>query len=133
MKNKIKIVCFLFLVLSIFSFKKYTIPLKEYNYDVTIYRDIWGVPHIYGNTDEDVAFGLAYAHSEDDFKSIQTVLIATRGSLGLTCSNLIDRPGYRFNCGCAHNWSIFLLSRRQRVKNHGILCQYDSSTCCCHP
>jgi acyl-homoserine lactone acylase PvdQ len=28
---------------------------------VTIYRDTYGVPHIYGKTDASVAFGLMYA------------------------------------------------------------------------
>lgn len=32
--------------------------------DVTIIRDQWGVPHIYGNTDADAAYGLAWAHCE---------------------------------------------------------------------
>lgn len=50
-------------------------------YDVTIYRDSWGVPHIYGVKDEDVAFGFAFAHSEDDFKTIQDVVLQTRGKL----------------------------------------------------
>jgi len=53
----------------------------NYNYDVTIYRDTWGVPHIFGVTDADVAYGLAWAHSEDDFKTIQDILLATRGRL----------------------------------------------------
>ena len=44
------------------------------NYEVEILRDTWGVPHIYGITDKDVAFGFAYAHSEDDFKTIQDVM-----------------------------------------------------------
>tara|TARA_B100000315_G_scaffold191566_1_gene181797 strand:+ start:3020 stop:5137 length:2118 start_codon:yes stop_codon:yes gene_type:complete len=48
-------------------------------YDVRILRDTWGVPHIFGKTDEDVAFGFAYAHSEDDFKTIQEVLLTIRG------------------------------------------------------
>lgn len=51
------------------------------SYDVRIYRDDYGVPHIYGQTDADTAFGLAYAHAEDDFSTIQEVLLATRGSL----------------------------------------------------
>ena len=50
-------------------------------YDVTIYRDTWGVPHIFGQTDRDAAYGLAYAHSEDDFKNIQDALLAARGKL----------------------------------------------------
>ena len=34
---------------------------------VRILRDTWGVPHIFGHTDADAAFGLAYAHAEDDW------------------------------------------------------------------
>ena len=50
-------------------------------YDTEILRDDWGVPHIYGETDADAAFGLAYAHAEDDFATIQQVILATRGTL----------------------------------------------------
>ena len=50
-------------------------------YDVEIRRDSWGVPHIFGQTDADAAFGLAYAHAEDDFRLIQETLAATRGQL----------------------------------------------------
>ena len=34
------------------------IPAPD-TYDVRIIRDSWGVPHIYGKTDADVAYGLA--------------------------------------------------------------------------
>ena len=54
---------------------------KAETYDVTIERDEWGVPHIFGKRDADVAFGIGFAHSEDDFATIQEVLIATRGQL----------------------------------------------------
>ena len=37
-------------------------------YDVRIVRDKYGVPHIFGARDVDAAFGLAYAHAEDDFE-----------------------------------------------------------------
>ena len=40
------------------------------SYNATITRDIWGVPHIHGDRDRDAAFGLAYAHAEDDIKNI---------------------------------------------------------------
>ena len=52
-----------------------------YKYDVRILRDIWGVPHIFGQSDPDVAFGLAYAHAEDDFQTIEGTLLAARGKL----------------------------------------------------
>lgn len=50
-------------------------------YQVQIARDKWGVPHIIGKTDADTAYGLAYAHSEDDFLTIQQVILAARGKL----------------------------------------------------
>lgn len=50
-------------------------------YDVEILRDAWGVPHVFGKTDADVAHGLAYAHAEDDFALIQDTLLAARGKL----------------------------------------------------
>ena len=50
-------------------------------YNVRILRDTWGVPHVFGVTDADVAYGLAYAHAEDDFLTIQQTLVAARGKL----------------------------------------------------
>ena len=41
-----------------------------------------GVPHIFGNSDADAVFGLAYAHAEDDFKTIQDLLLGARAMLG---------------------------------------------------
>ncbi|MDB5009332.1 MAG: acylase, partial [Mucilaginibacter sp.] len=38
---------------------------------VTIIRDNWGVPHIYGQTDAVVVFGLMYTQCEDNFKGIE--------------------------------------------------------------
>lgn len=38
---------------------------------VTIIRDNYGVPHIYGKTDADAVFGLLYAQCEDDFKRVE--------------------------------------------------------------
>lgn len=57
------------------------LPAIENNYDVRILRDIWGVPHIFGVTDPDVAYGLAYAHAEDDFETIQKSILGARGKL----------------------------------------------------
>jgi penicillin amidase/acyl-homoserine-lactone acylase len=51
-------------------------------YNIRILRDTWGVPHIFGETDANVAFGLAYAHAEDNFLTIQQVLAAAKGVSG---------------------------------------------------
>ena len=38
---------------------------------VTIIRDEWGIPHIYGKTDADAVFGLMYAQCEENFEQIE--------------------------------------------------------------
>jgi len=52
------------------------------SHDVRILRDTYGVPHIFGKTDADVAYGLAYAHAEDDLLHIEDTLAAVRGRNG---------------------------------------------------
>ncbi|MEP1034218.1 acylase [Ekhidna sp.] len=39
--------------------------------NVTIIRDDFGVPHVYGKTDADAVFGLLYAQCEDDFRRVE--------------------------------------------------------------
>jgi acyl-homoserine lactone acylase PvdQ len=50
-------------------------------YDALIRRDTFGIPHIWGATDADAAYGLAFAHAEDDFLTIQQTFLAARGRL----------------------------------------------------
>lgn len=52
------------------------------DYRAEILRDEFGVPHIYGETDADVAYGVAVAHAEDDFFTLQDVIAMTRGRYG---------------------------------------------------
>lgn len=63
------------------SASKVALP-PAHTYDVTIARDDFGVPHIYGKTDADTAYGIAFAHAEDDFSTLQHVLAMTRGRAG---------------------------------------------------
>ncbi|MDB5140604.1 MAG: acylase [Mucilaginibacter sp.] len=63
-------------LIPLFSFsQKYTAKeaerLKREAQTVTIVRDNWGVPHIYGKTDADAVFGLMYTECEDNFKGIE--------------------------------------------------------------
>jgi len=44
-----------------------------------IIRDKWGVPHVYGHTDADASFALAYANAQDDFFNIQEAVLKARG------------------------------------------------------
>ncbi len=51
-------------------------------HDMKIVRDRFGVPHVFGKTDADVAYGIAFAHAEDDFANIEEVVAAVRGRAG---------------------------------------------------
>jgi acyl-homoserine-lactone acylase len=48
---------------------------------VTVVRDEWGIPHIYGKTDADVVFGMLYAQAEDDFNRIEVNFLNAMGRL----------------------------------------------------
>ncbi len=48
---------------------------------ITIARDSFGVPHIFAPTDPEVAYGIAWAHAEDDFTTIQTLMLTGKGKL----------------------------------------------------
>jgi acyl-homoserine-lactone acylase len=49
--------------------------------NIQIARDHFGIPHIFAPTDAEAAYGLAWAHSEDDFQHIQENLLAAQGHL----------------------------------------------------
>ena len=74
-------------------------------YHVRIRRDDLGVPHILGRTDPDVAFGLGFAHAEDDFPTIQQVCLASRGALAT-----INGPG-----GATTDYLVRLLRVKETV------------------
>jgi acyl-homoserine lactone acylase PvdQ len=49
--------------------------------NVTIIRDDWGIPHVYGKTDADAVFGVIYAQAEDDFNRVETNYINAKARL----------------------------------------------------
>ena len=49
--------------------------------EVTIHRDVWGVPHIYAETAADGAFGLGYAQAEDRLADIYTAVRTGMGTM----------------------------------------------------
>ncbi|MCM3869635.1 MAG: penicillin acylase family protein, partial [Pyrinomonadaceae bacterium] len=48
---------------------------------VTIYRDTYGVPHVFGRTDASTVFGFAYAQAEDNFWRVEQNFISALGRL----------------------------------------------------
>ena len=60
-----------------------SVVIEDRAYKATITRDIWGVPHVFGKTDADAAFGMAFAHAQDDIKNITDNIILYRAEMGL--------------------------------------------------
>ena len=59
-----------------------TISFSQINpNNIDIVRDKFGIPHIYAKTDAEVAYGLAWVNSEDDFKTIQEAYLAGNAML----------------------------------------------------
>ncbi|MEL1234339.1 MAG: penicillin acylase family protein, partial [Candidatus Neomarinimicrobiota bacterium] len=77
----IRIVISLILLFNFIIAKQNVISVDDSLFSAKIERDDWGVPHIYGTRDADVSFGLAYAHSQDDFTTLEDILFALRGEL----------------------------------------------------
>jgi acyl-homoserine lactone acylase PvdQ len=61
------------LLLLLFAFRSSDAP------PVTIYRDAYGVAHVYGRTDADAAFGFAYVQAEDNFWQVEENYIRALG------------------------------------------------------
>ena len=55
---------------------------------IDIVRDEFGVPHIFAKTDAEVAYGLAWAHAEDDFETIQIGYLAGNNLLSKHLGNV---------------------------------------------
>ncbi len=53
--------------------------IERLAHSVTIYRDSYGVPHVYGPTDASCVFGYAYAQAEDNFWQVEDNYIQASG------------------------------------------------------
>jgi acyl-homoserine lactone acylase PvdQ len=79
-----KTLIFLLLPLQLLAQRFTTQEIQRYQQQakqVTIIRDTWGIPHIYGKTDANAVFGLLYAQCEDDFKRVEMNYIEKLGRL----------------------------------------------------
>ncbi len=95
------------LILIILLFGNLQVKAQSLADQVEIVRDTFGVPHVFGQTDAAVAYGLAWAHAEDDFGTIQLTLFSGKQMLGrhlgkagapidyvvalMRCRDLVDR------------------------------------------
>lgn len=98
----------LFLILQ-FSLSSFFILHAQVNpKNIDIVRDQYGVPHIYGKTDKEASYGLAWAHAEDNFKTIQETFLPAVGKLGM----------YSGKDGAAIDYVVQLLKCRETAQRH---------------
>jgi len=76
--------------------------------NITIYRDSYGVPHIQAKTDREASYGLAWAHSEDDFMTIQNTFLPSKRLMGM----------YSGKEGVIMDYLVALLRCREIAKEH---------------
>ena len=79
-----KLLLIVFLPINLFAQKLSSKDISRWQTEaqnVTIIRDNWGIPHIYGKTDADAVFGLLYAQCEDDFKRVEMNYIEKLGRM----------------------------------------------------
>lgn len=79
-----KFLFFLFIPFSLFAQKFSSTEIAQWEKqakNVTIVRDNFGIPHIYGKTDADAVFGLLFAQCEDDFPRVEMNYIEKLGRL----------------------------------------------------
>ena len=62
--------------------RDYDVPDYITPANIQIVRDSFGVPHIFAPTDAEVAYGLAWCTMEDDAKTAQFLLNASKGFMG---------------------------------------------------
>ena len=94
-----------FILFFLFAFLNFNAQLNPDSIDIV--RGEFGTPHIFAKTDKEVAYGLAWAHAEDDFKTIQETFLPSKYMMGrykgkegvqldyisqlLKCEELVDR------------------------------------------
>jgi acyl-homoserine-lactone acylase len=90
MKNNFLVFFFLFIANDIFA-QAVVNPAA-----IDIVRDSFGVPHIFAKTDAEVAYGLAWAEAEDEFESMQQLLLPTKNLMGRVLGKKAVAGDYAF-------------------------------------
>jgi acyl-homoserine-lactone acylase len=81
MKSFLLVITFVFSSFSSVANSSDLASWQEQAGQVTITRDKWGIPHVYGKTDANAVFGMIYAQAEDDFHRIELNYLNAMGRL----------------------------------------------------
>ena len=118
-----KIILCILLPLQLFAqtfSKEETIRWEKQSEQVTIIRDNYGIPHIYGKTDAYAVFGLLYAQCEDDFKRVELNYVEKLGRLSEIAGEK-DLYNDRYCC-----------CNERLCKSSCLVKNYSERLCCLH-
>jgi penicillin amidase len=95
-----------------------TLYIPGLNSSVTVYRDEWGIPHIYASTENDLSFALGYIHAQDRLFQMDLARRQVRGKLSEVVGDLaVEEDKFNLAMGMEYwaNQSLQDAIRRQQL------------------
>ncbi|MFX1313664.1 MAG: penicillin acylase family protein [Promethearchaeota archaeon] len=95
--------------------------IKGLEDSVTVYRDEWGVPHIYAATEEDLCFALGYIHAQDRLFQMDLARRNVRGKLSEVIGPLaLEEDKYNLAMGMEY-WANKTLHNAIKMQEEGTI------------
>ncbi len=93
---------------------------------VTVYRDEWGVPHVFAKTEEDVGFAIGYLHAQDRFFQMDLIRRLVRGKLSEVLGELaLSQDKYNLATGKEY-WAQKTTDYIMELVSQGEIEHYDT-------
>ncbi|MGV9199928.1 MAG: penicillin acylase family protein [Promethearchaeia archaeon] len=93
---------------------------------VTVYRDEWGIPHIYAESGADLGFALGYIHAQDRFFQMDLARRQVRGLLSeVIGEDALEMDKYNLAMGMEY-WANESLKAAQEMQENGEIEFLDS-------
>ncbi len=94
--------------------------------EVTVYRDQWGIPHIYAKTEDDLCFALGYVHAQDRLFQMDMARRQVEGLLSEVVGEIaLETDKYNLAMGMAY-WAQKSLDALEEKADDGELDYFDS-------
>lgn len=87
--------------------------------EVTVYRDEWGIPHIYAKTEADLGFALGYVHAQDRIFQMDLARRQVRGLLSeVIGEDALEMDKYNLAIGMEY-WANESLKAAEQMQEDG--------------
>ncbi|MFX1410183.1 MAG: penicillin acylase family protein [Promethearchaeota archaeon] len=99
---------------------------KGLNSSITVYRDEWGIPHIYASTENDLSFALGYVHAQDRMFQMDLARRQVRGKLSEVVGKIaLEEDKFNLAMGMEY-WANQTLQEAIRLQQEGDIDFLDS-------